>query len=181
MGNKSANRSKRTLRYIDLLRGGGSIVTVKRENLKLCFAASAGGHLTQLLKVVPGFKDYNIICVTTSKLVAKKLNTYGRTYIVSECNRQHPFRSFQSLFQAIKIIFKERPDVVISTGAEPAFLICITAKLFGGSIVWIDSVANVQRLSLSGKIIKPFADLFLTQWPDLADASQKIEYAGALL
>lgn len=153
----------------------------KKDKLKVCFAASAGGHLTQLLKIVPGFKDFNIISVTTSKLVAEKLKIYGRTYIITECNRQHLFRSFRSLYQAVKIAFKERPDVVISTGAEPALLICITAKLFRGRIVWIDSVANVQRLSLSGRLIKPFADIFLTQWPDLADANKKIEYAGALL
>lgn len=119
--------------------------------------------------------------VTTSKLVAEKLNVYGRTYIISECNRQHPFRSIRSLYQAVKIAFKERPDVVISTGAEPAFLICITAKLLGGRIVWIDSIANVQRLSASGRLIRPFADVFLTQWPDLANINKNIEYAGALL
>jgi len=152
-----------------------------KDNLKVCFAASAGGHLTQLLKIVPSFKDFNIMGVTTSKLVAEKLKIYGRTYIISECNRRHFFRSFRSLYQAVKITLRERPDVVISTGAEPAFLICITAKLLGARIVWIDSVANVQRLSLSGKLIRPFADLFLTQWPELADANKKIEYVGALL
>ena len=152
-----------------------------KDNLKVCFAASAGGHLTQLLKIVPSFKDYNVMSVTTSKLVAEKLKIYGRTYIISECNRRHFFRTIRSLYQAVKITFRERPDVVISTGAEPAFLICITAKLLGGRIVWVDSIANVQRLSLSGKLIRPFADLFLTQWPELADENKKIEYAGALL
>ena len=156
-------------------------MTNTKKKLKVCFAASAGGHLTQLLKLIPLCTGVDRICVTTSRIVAKKLSGHGRTYIIAECNRQHPIRAIGSLFQAVRIVFKERPDVVISTGAEPAFLICITSRLFGGRIVWIDSIANVRRLSLSGKLIRPFADLFLAQWPDLADGEKNIEYTGALL
>ena len=87
---------------------------------------------------------------------------------------------FWVLMQCIKVVWKERPDVVISTGAAPAFLLCITAKIFGAKIVWIDSIANVERLSMSGQMAKPFSSLFLTQWPELAKKYNDVEYTGAV-
>jgi len=78
-------------------------------------------------------------------------------------------------------VIKERPDVVITTGSLPLAITCLCAKLFGAKIAWIDSIANIERFSLSGQMIRPFADLFLTQWAQLAEKYTDVEYAGALV
>lgn len=85
------------------------------------------------------------------------------------------------LLRCMRIVFHERPQVVISTGAAPACLCCLLAKLLGAKIVWVDSITNVERLSLSGRIIRPVADLFLVQWPELAEKYRGVEYAGAII
>lgn len=87
-----------------------------QRKLKICLAASAGGHLTQLLKLEDSWKDHDIFWVVTSDLVREKLQRYGSVYTVAESNRQHPLRLIKVLFSCIRIIFRERPKVVISTG-----------------------------------------------------------------
>lgn len=85
------------------------------------------------------------------------------------------------LTQCFRVILRERPDVIISAGAAMGCAICIIGKLFGSEVVWVDSIACSKKLSLSGTIVRPFADLFLVQWPELADEKKKIYYMGSIL
>jgi UDP-N-acetylglucosamine:LPS N-acetylglucosamine transferase len=154
---------------------------VMKKNLKICLAASAGGHLTQLLKLSESFEPYQCIYVSTSDVVAEKLSRMGQYYIIGEANRNHPFKLLVIMLKCIKIVFDHRPDVVISTGAAPALLVCVFAKLFGAKIIWIDSIANTEKLSMSGSLIRPFSDLFITQWPHLAKKYKKVEFVGTII
>jgi len=85
------------------------------------------------------------------------------------------------LLRCIRIAFRERPDVVISTGAAAGCMLCLLGKMLGAKIVWIDSITNVERISLSGRMVRYVADLFLVQWPELADRYKKVEYVGAVV
>jgi UDP-N-acetylglucosamine:LPS N-acetylglucosamine transferase len=114
-------------------------------------------------------------------VVHGNLQGYGNVYIVGECNRQHLLRVFRVLLRCIRIIFKERPDVVISTGAAAGCMTCYLAKLFGAKIIWLDSISNVNRISLSGRMVRYIADLFLVQWPELTSKYRKVEYIGAVI
>ena len=105
----------------------------------------------------------------------------GRVHVAGECNREHLFRVMIVLARCTRIMFRERPQVIISTGAAPACICCFLAKLLGAKVVWVDSITNVERISLSGRLIRPFADLFLVQWPDLAEKYPGVEYVGAIL
>jgi len=151
------------------------------EKLRICLVASAGGHLTQLLKLSECWENHKVFYVSTLKSVTQKLQKLGRFYITGECNREHPFLATLVLKKCIKIILKEKPDVIISTGAAPSCILCLISKLIGTKIVWIDSIANVERLSLSGRIIRPFANLILTQWPEVAEKYESVYYEGSLI
>lgn len=152
--------------------------------MKVCVGASAGGHMNQLLRLLQhtdSWPQQPTLYVTTLEVLASLLRERGPTYIVGECNRRHPFKACVTLVRCLRIAWRERPDVVITTGSMPLAFFCLTAKLFGARIVWIDSIANCERFSLSGSLVKPFADLFLTQWPELARKDTKAEFAGAIL
>ena len=84
-----------------------------------------------------------------------------------------------SALQIGRVIVRERPQVVVSTGAAPGYLALRLAKALGARTVWIDSVANVDELSLSGRLASEKADLCLTQWPHLA--SGPVSYQGSVL
>jgi UDP-N-acetylglucosamine:LPS N-acetylglucosamine transferase len=79
-----------------------------------------------------------------------------------------------------KIIKKEKPDVVITTGALIAFPICLIAKLRGAKIIYIESFARVKDRSLTGRLVYPFADLFLVQWETLLECYPKAKYVGGI-
>lgn len=149
--------------------------------LKLCLAASAGGHLSQLLSLESVWKGHQVVCVSTGLMVQEKLQAIGKTYIVGECNREHPIKTFGVMLKCLKIVWKERPSVILSTGAAAGFLMCFWGKLFGAKVIWVDSIANAEKLSMSGRMIRPFADLILSQWPDVAAKYPKVEYAGEVI
>ena len=151
------------------------------KRLKICIVASAGGHLSQLLKLVDSWNGYETFSITTTEVVREKLQKFGPVYTVGECNRQHPILVFKVLLQCIRIILKERPDVIISTGAAVGCIACFFGKFIGAKIVWLDSITNVEKLSLSGRMVRFIADLFLVQWPELAQKYSNTEYIGSVI
>jgi hypothetical protein len=127
---------------------------VKRNNkLRICLVASAGGHLTQLLRLSHSWRGYEVVYVSTVLAVAKELRRLGPAYVVGECNRKHPSKALLVLARCIVFVLKHRPDIVISTGALPGFLLCTTARMFGA----------------------------LTQWPELAQKYRNVECVGAVI
>ena len=78
------------------------------------------------------------------------------------------------------IMAKEKPGVVISTGAAPGYFALLLGRWFGARTIWIDSMANIEHISMSGARVGRYADLWLTQWPHLAK-SEGPHYAGGVL
>lgn len=154
---------------------------MKNKKIKICLAASAGGHLVQLLKLSDCWQNKNCFSVTTSDSVTKKLQSFGPVFIVGESNRNHPLKIIPVFFKCLAIIITQRPSVTISTGALHGCLLCLFTKLTGGKIIWLDSIANTQKLSLSGRIVRPFADIIFTQWPEVAQKYKKVQYQGHLV
>jgi UDP-N-acetylglucosamine:LPS N-acetylglucosamine transferase len=103
----------------------------------------------------------------------------ARFYVVRDGNRTSKLALLAGAVQIGLVLLRERPDVVISTGAAPGYLAIRGAKLLGARTVWIDSVANVDELSLSGRLASEKADLCLTQWPHLAGGG--VGYRGSVL
>ena len=137
-------------------------------------------ELLGLLETVDIWPEKPALYVTTREIWATKLRALGKTYIVGECNRNKPFMILVTFVRAFCFVLVERPDVVITTGSLPIAIVCVIAKWFGSKIVWIDSVAQFEDLSLSGKLMLKRADLLLTQWPEIAEKYPEAEYAGEL-
>ena len=81
---------------------------------KICFVASAGGHLSELIQIAGAFHDESVIWVSTGPMVVGLLQKFGPVHIVGECNRQHPIRSFRVAIRCLRVVFRERPSIVIS-------------------------------------------------------------------
>lgn len=153
----------------------------RQKGLRICLAASAGGHITQLLTLSQSWNGYEIFWVTTTNVVAKKLSEYARVYVVGECNRQHPLRFLKVLARCVRVAFREKADVVISTGAAAGCIMCFLGKLRGAKVIWLDSITNVERMSLSGRLVRRIADLCLVQWPELTEKYSGVEYEGCVI
>lgn len=153
----------------------------RKDKLRICLAASAGGHMSQLLTLASSWQGHTTFYVTTTEVLRNKLEKFGKVYIVGECNRLLPFRVIQALMRCTNVILQERPDVVISTGAAVGCMMCLLAKLLGAKVIWIDSMTNLERISLSGRMVRYIADLFLVQWPELTEQYNNVEYTGAIV
>lgn len=145
---------------------------------KIIAIASVGGHWVQLLRLMPAFNNNEIIFVTTKHSLNTMVPNH-KFYVLPDFNRNNKSGILKSFFIIIKIYLNEKPDLVVTTGAAPGLVGLIFGKLFGLKTVWIDSIANVDELSSSGKIALRVADRFYTQWPDLAN--EKIIYVGNVL
>ena len=151
------------------------------KSVKICIAASAGGHLNQLLQLESVWQGHDVVCLSTSEMVRTRLELIGRTHITRECNRNNLVRLTRVFFKCLKIAAKERPDVVISTGAAVGCIACYLCKMLGAKVIWLDSIANVRDLSMSGRMVRRIADLFLVQWPELAARYKNAEYVGTVI
>ena len=119
--------------------------------------------------------------VSTLELSHDSLEPGKRWYVIGECDRNQPINALRTTLRSVRLIWRERPDVVITTGSLPMAIFCLVCKLFGGKVVWIDSISQIETISMSGRLIRPIADLFFVQWPDLAARNGETIYAGELI
>jgi len=147
---------------------------------RVMLIASGGGHWIEMTRLAEAFRCCHCEFVSTApNLIAP----FGDRPVVkvtdgSRDTLRHLVGSFRQLWRLIRA---RRPDIVVSTGAAPGAIAIYIAKLHGIRTIWIDSVANSDTLSLSGRAVRPIADLCLTQWPELASTDPRIRYFGRVL
>jgi UDP-N-acetylglucosamine:LPS N-acetylglucosamine transferase len=141
--------------------------------------SSGGGHWVQLLRLVPAFVDADVTFVTVREGYRTDVGS-ARFRTVPDASRWDRLALLRTACSVLRVLAAERPDVVISTGAAPGFFAILFGKFIGARTIWIDSIANVDALSMSGIRVRRFADLWLTQWPHLG-AAQGPVYRGSVL
>jgi len=155
---------------------------------KVLAIASSGGHFVQLLRLMPAFEGCKVTVASTdpalvSEVVAQadRLQMSAPAFrVVTDANRWQKLKLIKSLFGIGRLVFGLRPDVVITTGAAPGYFALRLGRLAGARTIWLDSIANAEGLSLSGRKAGRHADLWLTQWPELARPDGP-RYEGAVL
>lgn len=146
---------------------------------RLLAVASAGGHWKELVRLRPLLERYDVTYVTTDP--GYRADVEGRPFrTVTEASRWEKLRLLRSCLEVLWILVRLRPAVVLTTGAAPGWFALWLGKKLGCRTVWIDSFANGERLSMSGERAGRHADLWLTQWPELA-RPEGPEYAGSVL
>jgi UDP-N-acetylglucosamine:LPS N-acetylglucosamine transferase len=151
----------------------------QRRRRRLLAVASGGGHWVQLLRVREAFETCDIAFVSINETYRSQVSN-NRFYLVNDATRWNKVGLIRMALKLAWIIRREKPDVVISTGAAPGYVALRLGRLAGARTIWLDSIANVEQLSMSGTRIGRYADLWLTQWPHLAKP-QGPHYAGTVL
>lgn len=149
------------------------------NRIKICIACSAGGHLQQALAVAKQL-PYPKYLVTYQTRHVQAIAREIKTYAITHCKR-NPFLILKNAWESLKILLKEKPQIILSTGADVAVPTCLLGKLMGARLIYIESGGQVYTPSLSGKIVHPFADLFLVQWPPALRNFPGAKYGGPLL
>lgn len=153
-----------------------------KKKLNVCLACSAGGHLTEMLQVRGCYKKYPHFFITFNREDTVCLKKSENVYFVNDTSRS--FLDFiKCNVQTFRILWKERPDVIISTGAGVAIPACYLGKLlFGAKIVFIESICRIEKPSFSGRLAYFVADKFFVQWKEmLKQYGKKTIYRGAVV
>ena len=136
--------------------------------VKVMVVCSGGGHWVQMRRLLPAFAGMDVFFVGVEAAPDADLGAV-RYYPVADVTRRNPAAIPGILRTLAKVIRAERPDVVVTTGAAPGLLALALAKgLRQGRTMWIDSIANTEKLSLSGRLARPVADAWLVQWEHLS-------------
>lgn len=150
--------------------------------MKACFVASSGGHWEELMCIRSIAEEHDTFYVTEEGGQARD-SSLENIHLLPQINRRQKdflWRFLKLMITAGKIIFRERPDVVVTTGALIAFPFCLYAKMIGAKVIYIETFARVNDRSLTGRLVYPLADLFLVQWESLLKFYPKAKYVGGI-
>ena len=149
------------------------------ETRRTCLAYSPGGHLSELLRATAGITFADCFHVTFRSGRAPSVDDATRVYYV--CHpRRSAWRTLASALQALVLLLRERPRLVLSTGADVAVPVVVLAKLLGATTVFVETGGTVEP-SLAGRLCYPFSDLFVVQWPEKLRAFPRAVLAEGLL
>ena len=121
----------------------------------------------QLLRLRPAFEGCDVVYATVKASYRSDVGD-APFRVIPDANRWSKLALIRSAIGILRMLLAERPDIVVSTGAAPGYFGVLIGNCIGARTIWVDSIANVEALSLSGQKARRHADLWLTQWPHLA-------------
>lgn len=156
---------------------------------KVIFIASTGGHLNELLQLSPIFKNYDYSLITEKtksnmglckKYPNKVFYLISGTYTSFLAKIIYPFKFLGNCIKSLYFFLKLKPDVIVTTGAHNTVPMCYIAHLFKKKVIFIETFANSQGPTRSGKMVYPIADKFIVQWDSMLEFYPEAICAGGI-
>lgn len=149
--------------------------------MKVALVCSHGGHFTETLQILDAFERHDFFFVTYHSPRSSDVEKLGRCYLTDNIERSI-WRMVRAFFWAFYILYREKPDVIVSLGAEIAVPFFYLARLLSIKTIFIESWCRTENLSQTGRLVYPVADVFLVQWPQLLSVcGSKAQYNGAVI
>lgn len=150
---------------------------------KICLISSSGGHFEQLLMLRKLSKKNNIFIITEKTKYNR--NDKKIDYYINQVNRKEIFFVIKMILISIKslyIFIKEKPDVIISTGALAAIPMLFIGNIFNKKIIYIESFAKISSPTMTGNLIYKhnLADKFYVQWESMLEFYPNAVYKGGI-
>lgn len=135
---------------------------------KILAVASGGGHWVQMLRLAALLDQHDTTYATVQSDYKYQIPLGSRFYKITDATRWSRLNLIRMVLEVTWIVLKHRPNVIITTGAAPGVAAIRAGKLIGAKTIWLDSIANIEQMSMSGERVRKHADLWLTQWEHLA-------------
>jgi beta-1,4-N-acetylglucosaminyltransferase len=149
--------------------------------VKICLVCSHGGHLTELLQLLPALRGHQLVLATYHSARDRQVRALATAYFTVNAGRS-PWRMLRTTLWAFRILRAERPAVIVSLGAEIALPFFYLGRAMHIRTLYIESWCRVASLSLTGRLVYPVADAFWVQWPQLLPlCGPRAAYRGAIL
>lgn len=150
-----------------------------RRRPRLLAAASGGGHWIELLRLRAAFAGWDVAYVSMFENYRSMLGA-ARYYTVPDASRFDKLAFIKVALKSVPIMLKERPDAIVTTGSAPMLWFVLLGRIMGAKTLWIDSVAQAEEMSSSGRLAKKLSSRTVAQWPDVAK-TEGVECWGAVL
>jgi beta-1,4-N-acetylglucosaminyltransferase len=148
--------------------------------MKIALVCSHGGHLTETLYLLPALEGHDFFFVTSHGPRDFEILSNYQAYFLQNIGT-NPWRMFLAYIWAPSVLLAERPDAVVSLGAEIAIPFLCWARLLGIRTLFIESWCRVENFSLTGRLVYPVVDAFWVQWPQLLKkGGAKVSFHGAI-
>ncbi len=134
----------------------------------------------QARQLAAAYEEYDHFYFTFKGGVVDEMNKTSRIRAIPNIVKHNPLSWIIGAVLSAHAVLVERPDVVISTGAGIVVFFCIFAKLLGAKLIFIESMARIEKPTLTARFLYPFADLFIVQWPNLLKFFPRAEFFGRL-
>lgn len=148
--------------------------------MKICLVGSSGGHLAHLNMLKPFWKDEERFWVTFDKEDARSILKDEKMYSCHFPTNRNLKNLIKNTFLAIKVLKKEKPNVIISSGAAVAVPFFYIGKLFGAKTVYIEVFDRIDKPTVTGKLVYPVTDKFIVQWEEMKKVYPKAINLGSI-
>ncbi len=148
--------------------------------MKICLVGSSGGHLTHLYMLKPFWKDTDRFWVTFDKEDARSLLKDEKMYPCYFPTNRNLKMLIKNTGLAWKILRKEKPDFIISSGAAVAVPFFYLGKLFGAKTIYIEVFDRIDHATLTGRMVYPVTDRFIVQWEEQKKVYKKAINLGSI-
>jgi UDP-N-acetylglucosamine--N-acetylmuramyl-(pentapeptide) pyrophosphoryl-undecaprenol N-acetylglucosamine transferase len=146
-----------------------------RTERRLHLVASSGGHLELLAAISSVLELYELVWVTPDSNRARALEQRGDRLETIPFYGRKPLKLLRHLARVVPLLVRERPRVVVTSGAGPAVPFCVLARMAGARIVFVETMARVTNASISGRILSRVAHRSMVQWPEMLEVYRKAE------
>lgn len=152
------------------------------KKVKICFAASSGGHYEQLMMMKPLMKKYDSFVLTEKTVYSTEMDGISFYYMEQVNRKEKAFvrKMLVNVGRSVHIFLKERPNVIICTGVLAMIPMCLITKLLGGKLIFIESFAKITSPTETGKLLYRIADRFYVQWESMLKYYPKAIYLGGI-
>ena len=148
--------------------------------MKIALVGSSGGHLTHMYLLKKFWENEDRFWVTFDKTDAKSILKEERFYPCYYPTNRNVKNTIKNTILAFKILRKEKPDLIISSGAAVAVPFFWLGKLFGAKTVYIEIFDRIDKTTLTGKLVYPVTDKFIVQWEELKKVYPKAINLGGI-
>lgn len=158
-----------------------TVETMGDPHKKIALVCSSGGHFLQLFSLKAFWEGFDRFWVTFRKGDTTSLLYNEKTYFAFSPTNRSLKNFIRNLFLAPQLLLREKPGVLVTTGAGISVPFIYMAKFLRIRTIYIESITRVNDLSLSGKLVYFFADELLVQWPELAEKYNKAKFMGQVI
>ena len=147
---------------------------------RILLVSSSGGVLLDLLALKPWWSRHDVSWVAVRAEDTAALLLGQRVHWEREQSAHRPFGVLAAAMRGLRVLRRERPDVIISSGTGVAVGMFLAARVLRIPALWLETFNLVDAAGVASKICCRLAAAVLVQRPTLVGSRPRAVFIGEL-